>query len=281
MKSVSIQKLDPRKGFSRVVQAVTEAIDRVRQSEMQLLASSLAFATVVSIVPLLAVSLSVFKAYGGFDKMLGEIERLVIQNLAGAAGVEVRRALRAAIERVHSGALGLGGMAGLVITSTKLFHDMDAAIHRVWGLRKGRPLLRRLLVYWAIMFAGPVGLAATLGLVGSIDIELVSAFPKRSLGLGLGWFALFAVCKWVPARVVDTRPALWSSIGGAVAFMAAQEVYSTLTKQILSYNKVYGSLASIPIFLLWILILWQICLGTVAFCAAWQMRRDAERQAGI
>jgi membrane protein len=279
MGQVSFKHRERRKRFQQLMRAVGGALERVRASDMQVLAASLAFATVVSIVPLLAVSLSVFKAYGGFDKVLGEIERLILQDLAGAAGVEVRRALRQAVERVHSSALGLGGIVGLLFASTKLFHDMETAVHRVWGIPKVRPFWRSFLFYWLIIFSGPVALAVALGAIGSVDVGLLSSLPRRWIALVIGWIAIFAICKWVPSRPVSSGPAFWSACVGSATFYGAQELYAFATTQILNYNKIYGSLASIPIFLVWVSIVWQICLGTVALCASWQLRLDAEAAA--
>ena len=269
------------KRISAIARAVTDAVRQVRRGDMPILASSLAFGTVLSLVPLLAVSLSVFKAFGGLEKMFDGIERLLLQEFAGGSGgTEVRRALRSSIERVHSGALGVGGVAGLLYTSTKLFSNMDTAVHRMWGMDRARPLWRSLLLYWMLMFAGPIALAAALGLIGSFDVDLYRTLPRETIAVAVAWGAFFALCKWVPSRAVQLRPAFWSACAGAFAFFVVQEFYSYLTRQILNYNKVYGSLAAIPIFLLWILILWQVSLATVALCASWQLRLDAEAEAG-
>ena len=277
MKQITSETRARSKRFARLSRVVKEAFADLRTSDVQVLASSLAFSTVLSIVPLLAVSLSVFKAYGGFEKVMAEIERLILHDVAGVAGHDVRHALRIAIDRIHSKALGAGGTIGLLFVSTKLFHDMETAVHRIWRQPSERPLWRSLLVYWSVMFVGPLALAAALGALGSKDVGMLSALPRRTIGLFLGWFAMFAICKWVPSRAVHWRPALWSSLVATGAFYVAQEAYATLTLRILNYNKIYGSLASIPIFLIWILILWHICLGAVAVCAVWQRAAEAPR----
>ena len=243
-------------------------------SDIQILASSLAFATVISIVPLLAVSLSVFQFYGGFESLIKRIEPLLLQHLVTGSGGDVSRAIQLAITRVHSGTLGFGGAVGLLFASTKLFHDMETAVHRIWKSKPQRSIFIRVLVYWGIMFIGPLALAAAVGLWSSKDLGLTNVFPRSTFGFGLSFVALFCIYKFVPSRKVDFRWAFWSSLFAGVCMLAAQETYASITRHILRYNKVYGSLASIPIFLLWILVLWWICLIGVALCASLQKHAD-------
>lgn len=246
---------------------------RMRESDVQILASSLAFATVISLVPLLAVSLSVFHAYGGFEGLIAKIEPFILQNLVDTSGAQASRYIRKAIKRVHSGTLGIGGAIGLLFASTKLFHDMETAVQRVWQLRPRRSLIRRVIVYWTVMFLGPLLLAALLGLIGSRDLGLIEFLPKGAIAVVFGFAGLVIIYKLVPACRVNWRPALISASVATVGIALAQEFYSVLTTKILRYSKVYGSLASIPIFLIWVLLLWWICLAGAALTATLQQRR--------
>lgn len=247
---------------------------QMKESDVRILAGSLAFATVISLVPLLAVSLSVFHAYGGFESLLRKIEPFIMQNFVEASGAEISRYIRKAIERVHSGTLGLISVVGLFIASTKVFHDMETAVQKVWQIKQKRSLLKRLAVYWSIMFLGPLILAVALGVIGSRDLGLIDVIPKGVISLGFSFFAFLIIYKIVPACPVRWRSALASAILATIGVGLAQAFYSGLTKDILRYNKIYGSLASVPIFLLWILLLWWIFLAGAAFCATLERYRD-------
>lgn len=266
------------RAFLRLSQRVAlQTLRDIKKSDVQILASSLAFATVISIVPLLAVSLSVFKFYGGFESLIKKIEPFLLQHLVAGSGTDVSQALQKAITRVHSKTLGFGGAIGLMFASTKLFHDMETAVHRIWQTKPKRSIFVRVLVYWGIMFLGPLALAVALGVWTSKDLGLMLYLPRRTFSTALVWIGLFCIYKFVPNTRVDFRPAFWSSFLAAMSMLIAQETYAEITKNILRYNKVYGSLASIPIFLLWVLVLWWICLGGIAFCASMQNQMEARK----
>lgn len=239
----------------------------MKASDLSILAGSLAFSTVISLVPLLAVSLSVFTAFGGLDTLLHKIEPFIFRNLIDASGAELSKGIRRSIERVHSGALGVGGAIGLLIASSKLFYDMERAVQRVWGIENNRRFYRRLFAYWGLMFLGPLALAAVLGLVGSKDSSQLLRLPKGTILLAVEFIAIFAFYKIVPSIRVRVWAALVSAIVASVAIGIAQASYSTIMRTFLNVNKVYGSLASVPLFLIWLLVLWQICLTGVALCA--------------
>jgi membrane protein len=240
---------------------------QLRAADARILAGSLAFTTTMSIVPLLAVSLSVFKAYGGFQLLMKQIEPFILKNLAETSGVNTSRFIESAINRIQSGTLGIGGALALFFTSTKLLLDMETAVRRVWCEKWRRPKLRRLLVYWIVVFVAPLLMAVALGIVGSKGLGLIRVLPKHSIAFGFTFVVFFCVNKFVPTSSVRLGSALVSSLLGALGVALAQNFYAQLTKTVLSYSKIYGSLASIPIFLLWILIIWWIVLGSVALCA--------------
>lgn len=244
----------------------------MQSSDVQFLAGSLAFTTVLSLVPLLAISLSVFSALGGLESLFAQIEPFIMQNLIEASGSEVSRFIRSAIRRVHSGALGFGGAIALLLTSTKLFFDTEAAVQRVWKLKPKRSFLKKIIVYWVVMFAGPVVLAIVLGWIGSWNPSLLAYFPKRFVGLSFAFIALVSIYTYLPNCRVSWRASVLSALIATSGFWMAQSFYAGLTKNMLRYSKIYGSLASVPIFLLWILLLWWICLMGVALTATLQTR---------
>jgi membrane protein len=228
---------------------------------------------VISFIPLLAVSLSVFSAYGGFESLVSKIEPFIIHNLVEASGVEASRYIRRVVRRIHSGALGLSGVIGLLFTSTKLFHDMETAVQRVWQVRSHRLFLKRIVVYWLVMFIGPLILAAALGAIGSRDLGLLKIVPKDAIAAVFTFIALLSIYKLVPAVKVSWRSSLISAITTTGAILLAQAFYAVIIKRVFMLGKMYGSFASVPIFLIWILVLWWICLAGVALTATLEKGR--------
>ena len=263
------------RGFLRTSAQVFARVWRqMRDSDVQMLAGSLAFSTVISLVPLLAVSLSVFSAYGGLESLMKKIEPFILQNLVEASGAELSKGIRRSIQRVHSGTLGFTAALFLFLASTKLFHDMETAVHRVWQVKSDRWFVQKLVIYWSVMFSGPFVLAVALGVMGSKDYGLIKFFTKGRVITVLEFVAMLSMYKFLPSCRVRWSSAFYAAILATTGFRLTQLFYSQITKNILAYNKIYGSLASIPIFLLWILVLWWICLAGVAVSAALDKRRD-------
>lgn len=251
---------------------------RIQKADIPLIAGSLSFTTVLTLVPLLAVSLSVFHWLGGLEGLLKQLEPFILKNLVESSGAQFSRYLMRAIRRIHSGALGVTGVVGLFLASTKLFSDMEKAIQRVWFVKHKRALWKRLIVYWTVMFAGPLVVAALLGVIGSKDLGLIRILPREWIAVVLAMTGLFAIYKWVPARVVEFRPAFASALLATVGLALAQEFYAEAMRGLFRFSKVYGSLAGIPLFLLWIFLLWWIILLGATLTAILQERRDMQTE---
>ncbi len=259
--------------WHRLRATILQTFEQIHKSDVSTLAGSLAFSTAVSLVPLLVVSLSVFTAFGGLESLLHKIEPFILHNLVDASGAELSKIIRGAVDRVHSRTLGVGGIVGLLLASTKLFYELENAVHRVWGLTNDRKLLRQLLIYWLVMFIGPVLLAIVLGVLSSKDVGLIRPVPRAIILLTFEFLALLSVYKFVPSTYVSWLSSFASALLATAAVGIAQAFYSTIMKTFFSTNKIYGSLASVPLFLIWILILWWIFLTGVAFCAVLERRR--------
>lgn len=251
------------------------AYERIVRADVPMIAGSLSFTTVLTLVPLLAVSLSVFHWLGGLEDLLKQLEPFIVKNLVESSGVEFSRYLLRSIRRVHSGTLGVSGVLGLFLASTKLFSDMETAIQRVWLVKKRRALWKRVFVYWTVMFVSPLLIAGLLGMIGSKDLGLIKVVSRETVAATLALFGLFAIFKWVPERRVEFRPAFASALLTTVALALAQEFYAVTMRGLFRFSKIYGSLAGIPLFLLWIFLLWWIILMGATLAAILQERRDA------
>jgi membrane protein len=104
----------------RLQTTVLQTYEQIHKSDVSTLAGSLAFSTAVSLIPLLVVSLSVFTAFGGLESLLHKIQPFILSNLVDASGAELSKSIRGAIEHVHSKTLGVGGVVGFIIASTKI-----------------------------------------------------------------------------------------------------------------------------------------------------------------
>lgn len=230
-----------------------------------MVASSLAYTTILSIIPLLAVSFSIFQAFGGMENLYKTIEPLIIENLAQGTGEDTMETIRGFISKIHAGALGASGLVGLILTSMSMLSSAEKAINRVWNTPITRSLFSRVASYWLFITLGPIGVAFAVGIATSSKIPMHQIFPS-----GAGSFAgmsvlFFGIYKWVPCRHVSLKAAAISGLLISGLWSLARMGYTIYNKHVLTYNKIYGSLAAFPILLFWIYIMWVIVLTGVAF----------------
>ena len=243
---------------------------QMKKAQIFTIASSLAYTTILSIIPLLAVSFAIFNAFGGMQKLYKTLEPLVLENLAQGTSDEVISLLRQFIGNTNAGAIGLGGLVGLILTSMSMLSSAERAINTVWQARLSRGLLQRIYAYWFLITLGPLGLSVAVGFATSSNLPLSWLFPH---GTGLAIIAVgifFFIYKWVPHVTVKSWCAMVGALVATFFWVLARSGYSLYTTKVVSYNKVYGSLGAIPIILLWIYIMWTILLGGAALTAALQ-----------
>lgn len=259
----------------RLLRAVAkDVLETNRRVQLSTVAASLAYTTLLSIIPVLAVSFAVFHAFGGMEKLLETVEPYILSNLAHGTGVDVTQALRQFIDNVHATTVGAGGLAGLVVTTMLMLYSAESAINQIWGITSERHILHRISFYWMFVTLGPLALAVAVGVATSGDTPLSDFLPRESGVFLLTVALLFCVYQFVPKRAVDPRCAfIAAGVTAAIGTLAASG-YEVYTKKAVSYNKIYGSLGAIPILLVWIYIMWLITLSGAALTAALQKRLD-------
>jgi membrane protein len=249
-----------------------DVMTQVNQSQLLTVASSLAYITILSIIPVLAVSFAIFQAFGGMQKIYEIVEPLVLSNLAQGASEEVISTLHRFIDNTHAGAVGLGGLIGLIFTSMSLLFSAEKAINQIWQVKVTRTMFQRIAAYWLFITLGPLALSVAVGIATSSNFPLMHLFPS---GTGMFLIAIgifFCVYTWVPQVKVRWQFSLLSAIITAVLWNFARFGYTLYTRHVVTYNAIYGSLGAVPILLLWIYILWVILLGGAALTAAIQKR---------
>lgn len=256
-----------------------DLIRQLRDGEIQLVAASLSFSTVLSLVPFLAVILATFKFMGGDDILYSRVENLLLLNFKQAAGAEFVRAIKFSIRNIHAGSLGFSGALILVITSFRLMQDMEHGIHRVWNQKNTRPLLKRFFAYWVLVITLPIFLAIYVGVTTLIRMELGKKYMPGSLtGYAVLALILYLVYKYVPDLKVKvkTKSAFFSAVMATAGLGVVQSTFTWVTVKFFRFNNIYGSFAFLPIFLIWILTIWYVILGGVALCASTQRRQLLE-----
>ena len=256
---------------------------RFREDRLGLTASSLTFTTLISLVPLLTVMLAVFSAFPMFASFQDSLQRYFLQTLVPA---DIATPVLKALTTFASKAKGVGsvGLVLLFLAALALMLTIDRTLNAIWRVRTPRPIAQRVLVYWAAATLGPLVLGVSLSLTSyalSASQGLVGVMPGGvSLLLGMLEFLLLAAAlaglfHYVPNTHVRWRHALAGGMFAALGFELAKKLLSWYLQAVPTYTVIYGALAAVPIFLIWIYFGWVIVLlGAViaAYAPSLQMR---------
>jgi membrane protein len=248
-------------------------IGQFRHDDAVTLASSLAFISALSVVPLLSVATSLMAAFGLFESDTGFIYETVATVTPSAAG-DIAAYLKDFATNSADAIGGIGGVA-LVIISLVLTHKIEQTFTNIWRGTHDRPLLAKFLTFYAIITLGPVLLSLSFIHSASLQIYL------SRMGIDTGFFSkmlpiLYALVlftlmnKLLPNAKVSWKSALVGGLFTAVAFEVAKWGFNQYINLVIldAYNKIYGALGLIPIFLIWIYITWSIILigAELAYC---------------
>jgi membrane protein len=256
---------------------------RFGEDRLGLTASSLTFTTIISLVPLLTVMLAVFSAFPMFASFQASLQKYFLQALVpeNIASQVLRELTRFAAQAKGVGSIGL---VLLFFTALALMLTIDRTLNGIWRVRKPRPIAQRVLVYWAAATLGPLLLGASLSLTSyaiSASKGLVSVLPGGlSFLLDAFEFALLAaglagLFHYVPNTHVRWRHALAGGVSSTIGFELAKKLLGWYLATVPTYSVVYGALAAVPIFLIWMYLAWVIVLlGAViaAYAPSLQMR---------
>jgi membrane protein len=254
--------------WSEVRDLVLFARRRLREEKLPQVAGSLTFTTTLALVPLLTIVLAIFTTFPVFSAFRASLETYFVQTVMpkGISNTIIGNLTQFASKATRLSAVGA---VALLFTSSAMISMVERAFNQIWRVKRTRPLQYRLLMYWALLTLGPLlfGLSltvtsqlfmATNDLVRTVPFLGALFYTALSLLLTTGAYTLLYVT--VPNRYVDWRDAVWGALVAAVAFEIAKRGFGIFIKQFPNYTIIYGALAALPLFLLWMYLSWMITL---------------------
>jgi membrane protein len=248
---------------------------RLRDIDLARTAGTLSFTTLLAIVPLITVAFAFGARFPVFEDWLKVLEQFMLRHLLPfSAAADIR----SHIQGFAAQAARLTGISivAIVVTAVLAVATVEREINAIWGIRRGRTLGRRILVYALGLTAGPVLVGASISLTTWLVVHSLAAVSiRRTLGtqivetlpFAFATVGLTMLYKGVPARHVALVPALVAGALGAAALEVAKHAFAWYLTQVSAYQAVYGALAALPIFLLWIYLCWIIVLAGAAVSA--------------
>jgi membrane protein len=243
-------------------------------------AAALSYTSILSLVPFLALAFALLKGFGVPHKLAP----LILEKVA-AGSHEIVAQVLLYIDNTNMKSLGAIGLVALLVTVIGLLGEIEAAFNAIWGIKEPRPWNRKFSEYLSVVLSGPLLLFAATSVTTSLQSQVVVQGLLTSSYLGPLVLALFRFVPYLSIWVAliflflfipNTRVRFSSAVvGGIIAgtiWQAAQWCYLYLQIYMTSYNAIYGTLAILPIFMIWIYTSWIIVLVGVEIVYAHQHR---------
>jgi membrane protein len=246
-------------------------------------AAGLAFATLLALVPLSALLFSLFSALGSFSGVLERFQAFLITQLVPTSQEEIMAYIRRFVQNTR--ALGVVGLLFFLITAVFLLNTVQSSFNAVWGSRVRRSSLHRLATYASVLMVGSLLLSIGLNLTGMVRSILVGpavaeigkslSFLTVILPFVFIFLALLLMIALVPSGRVRGSSALVGAAAGVVLWELARRLFFLWITYVLRLSVVYGSLAVVPIFLIWLYVAWSVVLLALEIAYVHQHRRFA------
>lgn len=259
--------LRPAQKGKDMLQLAREILAHFRDVRGLRVASALSFTSLLALVPLVTVVFSMLSLFPVFETWSVKVEDFLFSQFVPTAGDAVRQYLHEFSSK--AGQLTAVGLLFLLLSSLLLLSTIEDSFNDIWKVPRGRQLFHRLLVYWAVITLGPVLITASLSMSSALlslsvfDDSILAGATSQVLRylpflLELGAFILFY--KAIPNTEVSLRHAFIGGVVATVLFETAKYGFAAYILNFRSYQLIYGALATVPIFFLWIYLSWVVML---------------------
>jgi membrane protein len=260
-------------------------ITRFRQENFGQLAGSLSFTTLLSLVPFVAVVISIASLFPVFGTVVGYVDNFLIENLMpGATGSTVAKYAAGFSQKARK--LSWIGFGMLILTSMMLMFSIEKAFNHLWRVSKPRPLHQRLGLYLVIVLAGPIVAGAAIGSMTYAVTTSLGYFnePRWVKDFLLKGLAVVIMCSFfaflyfaVPNAKVKPMQALLGGVLVTAGITGVQRLFELYVIKFPTYTVLYGAFAALPVFLIWIYLCWVIVLVAALVVANFGPATPAKR----
>ena len=248
-------------------------------------AMSLVYTTLLSLIPLLIFSfyiLTLFNFFGGMKRLIAKLKTAILNNLATGTGETLINVLEQYIINIDQ--LGVISFFTLVVVIIFMLARIEVTFNKIWGVKEHRDLFKRFVAFWTFITLGTflftMLLSLALGLASSYfeahitGESLFNSFLFRFISNSVYFLIFIAAYYLIPNTEVDLSAAVVGGMTSGTFFILAKQIYTFYTKHVVTYNQIYGPLAVIPLFLIWLYVIWVIALLGAVISYVFQYRRQ-------
>ncbi len=258
------------------VRTLSMSVKSFMDRDLQLRAAALTYKTVLAIVPALAVLFAIGRGFGLQDVLMDELHKTFSgqQSALDAVLTYVDNYLK----QSSGGGVFVGiGVVFLLWTIISLLGNVEGSFNSIWGVKQGRSFARKITDYTAIILILPILLICSNGLTIFMSSAMQRLLPFHFLTPAISWILDGAslVLTWlffagtyllIPNTKVRFVNALLAGCVAGTAFMVLQWVFVSGQMYVAKYNAIYGSVAFLPLFLIWAQLAWVVTLSGAVIC---------------
>lgn len=251
-------------------------------------AGALSYTTLFALVPLMASVIGILSAFPMFSDWTGQLVDFIFRNFVPATGMTVRDYLLGFVGNANK--MTAIGIVVLLVSALMMMWAIEDRLNRIWRVDKHRSSVSRFLLYWAALSLGPILVVASIAASSYVLALPWLAGAAAQFGIGhlflrllpflVTFVSLLLLYVLVPNRRVAPRQAAVGAFLAATLFELSRFGFAAYVGNVASYQQIYGALAAIPIFLVWVYLSWVIVLlgaSIAASLSSFDYRPVAER----
>ncbi len=263
----------------RILRIISLIVEGFTKSQVQLGASSLTFYSLLSTVPLLTFFFGIARLF-----LFQQIFQNWLIHSFDEQKVVVERLSYFAKEFLSQGNDGLLITTGLFLilwAGVRILTNLELALNSIWEVKRGRTFARRFSDYMALLFICPIFIIVSIILTAYftttvVDLEMHNLFVRslasllHLIPLLLLWVLFTFIYIFIPNIRVSFMAAFWAGLITSIIYQFVQWGYIYFQVGVTTYNTIYGTLAALPLFLIWLYISWLIVLTGAKMTFAFQ-----------
>jgi len=239
-------------------------------------AAGLTYTSLLAMVPLLAISFAVFSAFEAFGEMQNQVQTFIFENFVPQVGSVVQEHLEQFASKTRG--LSIIGALFLAVTSVMLLSSISSAFNHIWRVNQTKGLVARLPVYWMILTLMPLLLGASVALSTYLFALAQATGVEQYTGpltrlavivpLLVQIAGLFVLYRFAPNYPVRWSDAMAGAVTAGIVLEILKKGFGLYVATFPTYQTIYGALATIPIFLIWMYLSWAVTLFGAEVAAA-------------
>ena len=253
---------------------------RIQSDMIFRVAASLSYTSLIAIVPLFAIGLAIFAAFPVFNSVKDQLQELLIRNVVPDLEQEISLYFSDFVNATAQ--LTTIGVVGIAVTAILMLSTIENSLNFIFKVYKPRNIKTKITLYWTVITLGPLLLGTAFSLRGYL-FALQKYVPESQIFLSyiipqlITALLLFMVYVLVPNKKIRIGNALLGALVAVFLFWLLRRFFGMVILNNATYKTLYGALAILPIFLIWMFSAWSVVIFGAVVTASLEEFQQGEK----